>query len=151
MFGFARDDKLAELLREATAFKDQKDWDAALKALAEAKRLMLVSPVCYPAETWCKYPLYLQQAGRYEEAMAEFQFLLADLERRARRDARLDDPSVGPRRQKMVYYKGLIRNDMRVIKEKMALAQSRQKKAEAKHNPNLKHENAQQPNPADAD
>ena len=131
MFGFARDDRLAELLRQATAFKDQKDWDAALTALAEAKRLMLVSPVSYPAETWCKYPLYLQQAGRFEEAMSEFQFLLDDLERRARRDAQLDDPNVGSRRRKMVYYRDIIRNDTPVIKEKMALARARQTKADA--------------------
>ena len=149
MSSFDLDDRLSALLREATAFKDQKDWNAALKALAEGKSLMLVSPVCYPAETWCKYPLYLQQAGQFEEAIFEFNFLLADLKRRARRDARLDDPNVGPKRQKMVYYKGLIRNDERVIKEKMALAQSRQIKAEAKRKANLKGENAQQNHPAD--
>lgn len=131
MFGFAHDDKVAELLRQATAFKDQKDWDAALTALAEAKRLMLVSPVSYPAETWCKYPLYLQQAGRFEEAISEFQFLLDDLERRARRDAQLDDPNVGPESQKLEYYKGIIHNDGRIINEKMALARSRQQKLKA--------------------
>lgn len=149
MNDFDIDDKLSALLREATAFKEQKDWNAAVKALAEAKSLMLISPLCYPAETWCKYPLYLQQAGRFEEAMGEFNFLLNDLERRARRDARLDDPNVGPKRQKMVYYKGLIRNDSRVIKEKLALAQSRQKKTEAKYKENLKQENAQQKNRGD--
>lgn len=131
MFGFARDDRVAELLRQATAFKDQKDWDAALTVLAEAKRLMLVSPVSYPAETWCKYPLYLQQAGRFEEAISEFQFLLDDLERRARRDSQLEDPNVGPESQKLEYYKGIIRNDGRIIKEKMALARSRQEKLKA--------------------
>jgi len=131
VFGFARDERVAELLRQATAFKDKKEWDAALDVLAEAKKLMLVSPVAYPAETWCKYPLYLQQAGRFEEAVSEFQFLLNDLERRARRDAQLDDPNVGPERQKLAYYKTIIRNDRRVIKEKMTLARSRQKKSES--------------------
>ena len=131
MFGFARDDRVAELLRQATAFKDRKEWDAALAVLVEAKGLMLVSPVSYPAETWCKYPLYLQQAGCFEEAISEFHFLLDDLERRARRDAQLDDPNVGPESQKLEYYEGIIRNDGRIIKEKMALAQSRQKKSKA--------------------
>jgi tetratricopeptide (TPR) repeat protein len=129
VFGFARDDKVAELLRQATAFKEKKEWDAALDVLTEAKKLMLVSPVSYPAETWCKYPLYLQQAGRFEEAMSEFQFLLDDLEHRARHDAQLDDPNVGPESQKLEYYEGIIRNNSRIIKEKMALAQSRQKKS----------------------
>ena len=99
---------------------------------------MLVSPVSYPAETWCKYPLYLQQAGRFAEAMTEFQFLLDDLERRARRDAQLDDPNVGPKQQKLTYYRGIIKNDKRIIREKMTLAQIRQQKAEAKVKSNLK-------------
>jgi hypothetical protein len=119
MFGFARDDKVADLLKQATAFKDKEEWNAALAALAEAKRLMLVSTVAYPAETWCKYPLYLQQAGRFDEARSEFQFLLDDLERRARRDSQLDDPSVGPKNKEVSYYRTIIRNDKRVIKDKM--------------------------------
>jgi tetratricopeptide (TPR) repeat protein len=134
MFGFARDDRLSELLKQATAFKDKKDWDSAISTLAEAKKLMLISSVSYPAETWCKYPLYLQQAGRFAEAMTEFKFLLGDLERRARRDARLNDPTVGPKQQKLTYYRGIISNDERIIREKMALAQTRQKKSEAKAN-----------------
>jgi len=129
MFGFARDDRVAELLRQATALKVKKEWDAALDVLAEAKKLMLVSTVSYPAETWCKYPLYLQQAGRFEDAMSEFEFLLDDLERRARRDAQLNDPNVGPESQKLPFYEGIIRNDGRIIKEKIILAQSRQKKS----------------------
>lgn len=132
MFGFARDDKLAELLKQATSFKDKKDWNSAIRTLAEAKKLMLISPVSYPAETWCKYPLYLQQAGRFEEAMTEFQFLLDDLERRARHDARLDDPTTGPQQRKLAYYHGIISNDERIIKEKMTLAKSRQMKNESK-------------------
>ena len=131
MVAFARDDRVAELLRQATAFRNQRNWDAALTALAEAKRLMLVSSVSYPAETWCKYPLYLQQANRFEEAISEFQFLLNDLERRARRDTHLDDPNVGPESQKLRSYKGIIHNDGQIIREKMALAQSRQEKLKA--------------------
>jgi tetratricopeptide (TPR) repeat protein len=149
MYGFARDDKLAELLRQATAFKDKNDWDAALTTLAEAKTLMLVSPVSYPAETWCKYPLYLQQAGRFAEAMTEFQFLLDDLERRARRDAQLDDPNVGPKRQKLAYYRGIITNDKRIIRENMVLAQTRRENTEPKLKPNLEQETAQQINRGD--
>ena len=132
MFGFARDEKLAKLLKQATSFKDKGDWNSAIRTLAEAKELMLVSPVSYPAETWCKCPLYLQQAGRFKEAMTEFQFLLDDLERRARHDARLDDPAIGPQRRKLAYYHVIISNDERTIKEKRALPESRQMKKESK-------------------
>lgn len=128
MFKFVSDDRVAELLKQATVLKEQKEWDAALVVLFEAKQLMLVSPVSYPAATWCKYPLYLQQAGRFEEAIVEFQFLLDDLERRARKDAQVDNLSVGTKRQKMTYYQIIINNDRRIIKEKMALAQKRQGK-----------------------
>jgi tetratricopeptide (TPR) repeat protein len=128
MFAFARDDRVAELLRQATAFKDKKEWDKALSVLAEAKKLMLVSPVAYSIETWCKYPLYLQQAGRFEEAMEEFKFLFDDLERRARHEAKLDNPNVSSERRKIAYYQIIISNGKQIIKDKMTLAQSRQKK-----------------------
>ena len=119
------EDRVAHLLRTATAFKKSKKWEIALAALLEAKRLMLSSSEIYPAETWCKYPLYLQRAGRTDEALAEFQFLLDDLEQRARRDARLDDPSVGPAKQKQTFYRLIIREDRKIITRKMELARLR--------------------------
>lgn len=106
-FVFARDDKVAELLRNATAFRDKKEWDAAINTLAEAKKLMLISPVLYPTETWCKYPLYLQFAGRWDEALVEFEFLL-DLNKRKSRH----------------------KIDRRCVKRKMGLAFSRMKTKE---------------------
>ncbi|MEW6115342.1 MAG: hypothetical protein AB1553_00370 [Nitrospirota bacterium] len=60
--------------------------------------------------------------------MSEFQFLLDDLERRARSDARLDDPGVGLKHKKMAYFRLIIRNDGRIIKEKIALAKAREKR-----------------------
>ena len=108
---FASDERVAGLLKAATAHKSSGDWGAALAVLAEAKSLMLVSSVSYPAETWCRLPLYLQQAGRMEESMKEFQFLLDDLERRARRDSFLDDPNVGNPKRKEACYKLIIRED----------------------------------------
>jgi hypothetical protein len=132
---FGPDDGVGELLMQATEFKSKKDWASALAALAKAKKLMLVSSVTYPGETWCKYPLYLQWAGRFDESMAEFQFLLDDLERRARRETRLDDSDSGPKKRKMACYRIIVREGRRVIKEKMALAKTRQQKAEAKRVP----------------
>lgn len=126
---FPRDDETAKLLRDATAFKESGDWDSAIRALAEAKERMLSSVIGYPAETWCKYPLYLQQAGRFEESMAEFDFLLNDLERRARKEAFLDDPNW---KSLPSYYHGLIENDGNTIRAKKALAQAREEKKRLK-------------------
>lgn len=125
---FASDEPLAALLRDSTAHKDAGQWQDAVASLYRAKALMLVSPVSYTAETWCKLPLYLQQAGLFAESMTEFQFLLHDLPRRARRDARLDDPNVLPETSKQRLYKSLLKNDAEIIQTKRALAQKREAK-----------------------
>lgn len=70
------DTKLDEALRRATALKKAGDWTGALDTLRACKAMLIVTHVAYPTEVWCKYPLYLQRAGRYEESMAEFQWLL---------------------------------------------------------------------------
>lgn len=125
---FASDEPLAALLRESTAFKDAGNWSAAVATLYQAKALMLVSQVSYPAATWCKLPLYLQQAGQFAESMAEFQFLLDDLPRRARSDARLDDPNVLPVASKKRLYMSLLKHDAQTIQLKRALAAKRDEK-----------------------
>lgn len=131
---FASDEPLAALLRESTAFKDAGQWQDAVACLYSAKALMLVSPVSYPAETWCKLPLYLQQAGMFAESMAEFQFLLDDLPRRARREARLDEPYTGPiaSASNERLNKSLLKNDAETIQTKRALAEKREETAKKK-------------------
>ena len=128
---FASDDGIAALLRQATALKESGDWGGSIAQLRIAKTRMLASSVSYPAETWCRLPLYLQQAGRMSEAMAEFQFLLDDLPRRARRDTRLDDPSIGPAHRKQEAYERLLQNDGETIRTKQALAEKREVKRKA--------------------
>lgn len=91
---FPRDDEIAALLREATAHADTNEWDAALDYLTQAKARMIESPVHYPIETWCKLALYLSRAGRFEESLHEFDWLLADLPRRARKESFMDAPDV---------------------------------------------------------
>lgn len=125
---FASDEPLAALLRESTAHKEAGRMSDAVAYLYQAKALMLQSSVSYPAESWCKLPLYLQQAGMFAESMAEFQFLLDDLPRRAKRDAQLDDPNVGPEEGKHRYYRNLLKTDVDTIRAKQALAQKRQAK-----------------------
>lgn len=128
------DSGIGELLKKATAYKSAKKWELALQSLAEAKALMLKSGISYPIETWCKYPLYLQQAGKFNESIAEFRFLLDDLERRARKESRLDDCDSDSKELKLIYYHGIIDSGRKTIKEKMALAKKREvKKSTRKH------------------
>ncbi len=56
--------------RQATALKKAGDWDGAIAALRERKALM--------GWQWQddKLAMYLQHAGRFDEAMAEIQWLL---------------------------------------------------------------------------
>lgn len=89
---------------------------------------MLKCHVSYPVETWCKLPLYLQQAGLFDESMTEFQFLRDDLQRRARFDSMLDDPDVGSLANKQAYYDTIVTGDAETIEEKRALATQREDK-----------------------
>ncbi|WP_157773669.1 hypothetical protein [Variovorax atrisoli] len=122
------DDVIAASHRAATAFATAHCWTEAIEALRNAKELMLSSRTIYPAATWCKLPLYLQKAGRFQEAMAEFSFLIEDLPRRARKDSRLDDPNVGPLKGKQQYHDLILKSDHEIIMRKQTLAQQREAK-----------------------
>lgn len=128
---FARDDETAALLREATRLGDLGDWDAAVVALVAAKQSMIDSPVHYPIETWCKFGLYLARAGRFEESMAEFDWLLEDLPRRARKESFMDNPNVsfGKDTSKKSIFDSIVKNGKRGIKEKREVAKRREQKA----------------------
>jgi tetratricopeptide (TPR) repeat protein len=69
---FAQDDETAALLRQATAHGDAKRWDKAIDCLEQASTRMAYSAVDYPIASWLKLPLYLQKAGRFDEALAVF-------------------------------------------------------------------------------
>ncbi|MBL8396163.1 MAG: hypothetical protein JNK99_15695 [Candidatus Accumulibacter sp.] len=130
----SHDEELAALMRLATQHADAKDWDAALATLYEAKARMIESLGHQTNEAWCKLPLYLSRAGRFAEAMAEFDWLLADAPRRARKESYLDDPSVsyGKGTTKQSMYRLNLRNIKRVVAQSRAVALRRQQKAEAK-------------------
>ena len=124
---FSGDD--AELLKLATQYKSDGDWDKAIAALRQAQAGMLASGVLYPAATWCRLPLYLQQAGKFDEAMQEFDFLLRDLPRRARKDSGLDDKNDSrPLKNRRRLYNSIIQSDEAFIRKKMELAQAREMK-----------------------
>lgn len=90
---FTGNDEVAGLLRLATSHADAGDWGIiSIATLFAARERMLVSQTIYPMETWCRLPLYLSRAGRFDEAIAEFDWLLADLPRRADKESGIDEP-----------------------------------------------------------
>lgn len=71
------DEELAALYREATAAKKEKDWDRAIACLRQANERVGLN---YDIPGSLRLPSFLQQAGRFDEAMLEFNRLLADVE-----------------------------------------------------------------------
>lgn len=69
--------RFGELMKQATAHKRAGNWEEALRCAGEAHAIAMASPAGgFAAEAWTKYPLYLQQAGRYDEAMRIFHQVL---------------------------------------------------------------------------
>lgn len=73
--------RIAGLHREATVYKSNGRWDAAIKCLRKAVDLMIDCKVAYPTERWTRLGIFLQQAGRHREAMEYFGWLLSDVDR----------------------------------------------------------------------
>jgi hypothetical protein len=111
-----RDEETAALLREATAAKNGKNWDRAITCLFEAKVRMGDG---YPIDSRLRLPLFLQQAGRFEEAIMEFQWLIDQVRPRIERS--LDQTSANVRR-------ATIASDMAHIYDKTRLACKREKR-----------------------
>lgn len=130
---FPRDEETSALLREATAFADKKEWEQAIACLRKAKSRMIVSEVQFTNEAWCKLPLYLSRAGRFDEAMVEFDWLIADLDRRARQFSFMDRPEVsfGKGESKRSIYNLIVRSAKKVIEEKRQVALRRREKLKA--------------------
>ena len=124
---FERDEETLSLLRSATAFADQKDWDSAIACLRDAKLKMVTSNVQFTNQDWCKLPLYLSRASRFDEAFIEFDWLVADLPRRARQWSFMDDPNIsfGRGETKKRVYSLIIKNAKKVIEEKRAIVTKR--------------------------
>ncbi len=84
-------EKIAALHREATTHK-KVNWPAAVTCLQKAARLMREHPGNYVIDRWTRLPVFLQQAGRFEEAMQEFDQLLSEVEDRVKQESS-DDAS----------------------------------------------------------
>ena len=80
------DEEISRLHREATANKNTGNWDEAITNLRKANDLMIHSGVSYGHERWLRLPLFLQQAGKMDEADEAFRWLLADVNRRVEKE-----------------------------------------------------------------
>jgi hypothetical protein len=65
-----------ELLKIATQKRDAEDINAAIELLRTAYSKIALTSVSYPVNTFLRLPLYLQEAGRTDEAWKEFESLL---------------------------------------------------------------------------
>lgn len=82
------------LHKEATVLKLAGDWNGAVAKLELAKKIMLLENRVYTEGMWTRLAKFLQYAGRYDESMKEFDFLMSDLERRIKDQHGIDDPTV---------------------------------------------------------
>lgn len=106
-----RDEVFADLNRQATQARSDGDMDKAVALLQQAKQRQGDSY----EDT--RLALYLQHAGRFDEAMAEFEWLLHRLEQRVENDMAHTTPT---RRKAFVSY------GRHVIHDKARLASERE-------------------------
>lgn len=72
----AIDLQISDLSKKATQLSKHNDLDSAINCLQQANDLMAKASLIYTIESRLRLPIYLQQAGRYTEAKAEFENLL---------------------------------------------------------------------------
>lgn len=89
-----------ELLKRATQQKREGQLDAAVASLREAYELTKQESTVRGIDTYLRLPMYLQKAGRPDEAWQEFNRLLHD-----GYPNQLGDPSVRPMENSKVYDK----------------------------------------------
>ena len=74
--GFVQNPRANALLKEATRLKSQGDMHGAIKVLEAANIAISEGETQYTVDTFVKLPLYLQQAGRGQEAIEKLIKLL---------------------------------------------------------------------------
>lgn len=114
------DKKIAALHREATRYKDV-DWDKAIACLQEAAVLMRKNKKSiHEVDRWLRLPVFLQQAGRFDEAMQEFKQLLKEVKPRVKRElARVPYPTAVELHTHLNYYH--IYDKMRMVCKRQKL------------------------------
>ena len=95
-------DRIAALSREATTHKDV-NWDAGVVCLQEAAQLMRNSDY-YDMNKMLRLPVFLQHAGRFEEAVQEFERLLAEAKPMAQKEMANTDLPTAAKRHTHLYY-----------------------------------------------
>ena len=117
--GFVMNPRAAALTKLATQFKQQGDMDGAIAALEAAETAMEEGKTTYGVDTYCKLPLYLQQADRGEEAA---QKLIALLEKYP--------PSWGKklRRDRVGMFNNSIEKQRSIVYDKLRLVLQRDSK-----------------------
>lgn len=85
-------ERIAALHRDATTHK-KVNWNAAVACLQEAANLMREHDFPHGTQTWTRLPVFLQQAGRFDEAMQEFERLLVEVKPRIAKEIALCRPS----------------------------------------------------------
>lgn len=132
-FGFVKDEETSALGRKATVFKQAKDWDGAINTLREMQERMWVSPVHYGVNEWCRLALVLQQAGRFDESEREFEKLLDEIHRMARKFSFMDDPtSLLKQQAKQEIYDQVTTIYPEIIKERRELSRTREARIAAR-------------------
>jgi len=82
-------DEISRLNKEATALKEKGDLDGAVACLVRATALMAEHyPDNYPIASWLRLPVFMQQAGMFEESMEFFDLLLKDIKEKRIYDGR---------------------------------------------------------------
>lgn len=81
-----RNSIISVLHREATQFKYDEKWDKAIASLQKAQELMRESDENHTIESWLRLPIFLQQGGRFDEAMLEFSRILDELNERTAKE-----------------------------------------------------------------
>lgn len=110
-----------DLLNQATAYKQQKDWAKAVDCLRQAYKQFEEVYADLGLETLLRLPLYLQQGGWFDESMVEFNKLLADTESRVSKQFHWLDGQLKTDQ---------INRDKSIIYDKMRLASQREKRTD---------------------
>ncbi len=79
------EERISFLYKKATTCK-KINWNQGVAYLQEMNALMKTSRVIYSAEYWTRLPVFLQSAGRFDEAMEEFERLLQEVEPRINKE-----------------------------------------------------------------
>jgi hypothetical protein len=92
--------KADNLLKKATAKKKSGDINGAIEALRASYKILNEQHVLSTIETYLRLPLYLQEAGRTDEAWREFNELIMWVNRKPRYS-----PEVTPMEQSIIWDK----------------------------------------------